>query len=160
MLDDGKDLSAVRKELQQVKSRAVGKIKALQAQVEALQTQLAERPPVGPPDESASSDGSEKSAASGGFVKVGMSAAGNDAAVRALEAELHRRAAELSEREEGLQRRETELSEREEGLQRRGAGGGGAAAPAWHAQLLAGLRSVQANCAQAELAYESVSGLQ
>ena len=55
-MDDPKDLAAVRKELQAVKTRAVGKIKSLQQQVDALQTQLRERPPVAPPDEPSSDE--------------------------------------------------------------------------------------------------------
>ena len=119
-----------------MKQRAVSKIKALQTQVDTLQQQLNERPPVGPPDES-SSDGSEKSA--GGFVKVGSPTNKNPAQ------ELQRREAELAEREEALQRREAELAER-------AATGTGAA---WHSALLAGLREVQANCGQVDLAFES-----
>ena len=43
---DADTVEAVRKELQSVKSKAVGKIKALQAQVDTLQQQLSERAEV------------------------------------------------------------------------------------------------------------------
>lgn len=83
------ELAAVKKELQTVKTRAVGKIKALQAQVDDLQVQLLAEKSKSPPEvSSASEDGSEK-----GFVKV----ADNAARLRELEA----REAALAQRGRG-----------------------------------------------------------
>ena len=131
------EVASMKRELQAVKSKAVGKIKALQAEVEALKAAAAERPAVGPPDES-SSEGSEKSAASEGFVKIGSPSS--------REAELHRREAELAEREEALAQREAAAAQH--------GGTADASAPPWHATLLAGLRDVHAHCAQVALAAE------
>lgn len=109
-----KELEKVRKELQQVTSRAIDEIEKLQGQVDSLTTQLAERPPPPPVEE----------------------------ALRAREEELQRREAELFERareEDGkLGRREAKLLEREiTGA----AGAAAAAAAALLAALLAGLES-------------------
>ena len=144
-MTDADDLAAVRKELQAVKSKAVGKIKALQAQVDSLQTQLSERPPVAPPEEP-SSDGSEQS---GGFVKVESGAQASAAQLRAREDELARRDAELAEREEAVAQREAALAR-----------SSAAGAAAWHATLVAGLREAQGNMRQCTLAAEvaGVSG--
>ena len=136
MSADADEIAAVRKELVQVKTKAVGKIKTLQAQVEELQKQLAERPLVAPPDES-SSDGSD-------LVKVDSP---NAAALQKREAELQRREADLAEREEALQLRETVLAQQPSR---------GSAAPVWHAALLEGLSAIRANCQQVNLAAESV----
>ena len=132
------DIAAVRKELQQVKQRAVQKIKGLTSEVEALKAQLAERPVPPPVDGSDSSaDGSEA------FVKIGE----NSAQLAAREQELIRREQELNERER-------ELNERE---QRLDAGAAGASASAgWHAQLISGLRGVNDSLSQAQVAAESV----
>jgi hypothetical protein len=134
----------------------VSKIKALQTQVDTLQAQLSERPPVGPPDET-SSDGSEKSTASGNFVKVSA-----PASTSAREAELAEREAALLRREEAAQQREEAAQQREEALRLREEAatqpqqtGAEAAGVAWHAALLAGLREVEQTCAQVELACES-----
>ena len=137
---DADELASVRKELQSVKTRAVGKIKALQAEVDQLKAALAERPPTGPPDEPAS-DGSEVSNSSG-FVKVGD----GDAQMRARAAELQRREEELAQREADLLQREAALAAQH---------GVGGAVPQWHAALLAGLAEVKSNALQAQLAAES-----
>ena len=147
MSGNSDELAAVRKELQAVKTKAVSKIKALQSQVDNLQAQLAERPPVGPPDE-ASSDGSDASRASGGFVKVDSPGGALSAAqLKAREDELGRREAELAEREAAMQRQAelTAAVNSSEGKQQ----------AAWLPALLAGLREVQANVAQVDLACES-----
>ena len=135
-MTDSEELATVRKELQTVKTKAVGKIKALQQRVDALQQQLSERPPAAPPD--VASDSSVQSDASG-FVKVGTE---SSAQLAAREEELNRREAELLEREEMLRQREATISSR-------------SAECAWHASLIAGLREVQSNAQQMQMACES-----
>lgn len=143
---DSEDIAAVRKELLTVKSKAVGKIKALQQQVDVLQQQLAKQPP---PEET-SSDGSRVSE-DGGFVKVPVSPNSDNresaAQLRAREDEVRRREQALAEREEVL--REAELA-----VAARASAGAGAGA-GWHAALLAGLREVHANVAQVNIACET-----
>ena len=140
---DADTVEAVRKELQSVKSKAVGKIKALQAQVDTLQQQLSERPPAAPPD-IASSDSSVQSDASG-FVKIGS--AESNATLKAREEEVKRREAELLEREELLLQREAEIS--------RDVNSGSS----WHAALILGLHEVQANVLQVHMACESAGSI-
>ena len=136
------ELQSVRKELQTVKKRAVEKIKALQAQVDDLTTQLAESKAR----ESSSEDGSEKS---GGFVKVDDPA--KEASLSRRERELDAREAALAQQEEALQRREREL----------GVGSASAAQQqpsaicGWEGSLRQSLREVNANLQQVEIAVES-----
>jgi hypothetical protein len=94
------EVAALQKELQTVKARAVGKIKALQAQVTELQAQVLAEKAKSPPEVSSSEDGSEK-----GFVKVGEPGA-----------VLQRREAELDTREAALAAQEATLAQREEAL--------------------------------------------
>lgn len=136
-MTDSEELATVRKELQTVKTKAVGKIKALQQRVDALQQQLSERPPAAPPD--VASDSSVQSDASG-FVKVHTTE--SSAQLAAREEELNRREAELLERGEMLRQREATISSR-------------SAECAWHASLIAGLREVQSNAQQMQMACES-----
>ena len=87
------EVAALKKELQQVKSRAVSKIKALQSTVDELSAKLAASSPsrVDPPE--SSEDGSEASSGSG-FVKVGTSVE----SLRLRERECEEREAALAKR--------------------------------------------------------------
>ena len=142
MSDDSSEIAAVKKELTAVKQRAVGKIKTLQQQVESLQQQLAEK------NADHSSDASSEKSAGGGYVKVESPGARES---------LQRREAELREREEELNRREQQLQQYPTGSGSGiGSSSSGAAAPPWHAKLLAGLREIKAHAAQVDMAAESV----
>ena len=134
------ELQSVRKELQTVKKRAVEKIKALQAQVDDLTTQLAESKAR----ESSSEDGSEKS---GGFVKVDDPA--KEASLSRRERELDAREAALAQQEEELQRREREL-----GVESASAGQPSPTC-GWEGSLRQSLREVNSNLQQVEIAVES-----
>ena len=117
-------IADVKKELQNVKTRAVSKIRALQGQVDTLtkQVEALESKQVARHD----SDTSAASDTSEGFTKVD----------RASDADLRAREAALQQREDALRMRETALQER----------------LSWHGALLQGLASVQSNLQQVELA--------
>ena len=118
-------------------------------QVDGLQAQLTEKR-VSPPDGSSSEEGSEKSAASGGFVKIGMPLGDSRSALlEAKEEELQRREAAVAEREESLQRRELEMERRSHPA---------GEASEWHGALLLGLSDVCANLRNVELAAAMATG--
>ena len=106
-MSEADELAAVRKELATVKTRAVGKIKALQATVDDLTQQLAEKGQKSPPEVSSSEDGSEK-----GFVKVTEPSAALQRKERASarEASLAQREEAVAQREEALALQERELA--------------------------------------------------
>ena len=139
-MSEADELAAVRKELATVKTRAVGKIKALQATVDDLTQQLA-RKAKSPPEVSSSEDGSEK-----GFVKVTEPSA----ALQRKERELEAREASLAQREEAVAQREEALAQQEREL-----APAAAAVPVWHSQLADKLRQVNDNLQQAQVACDS-----
>ena len=140
-MSEADELAAVRKELATVKTRAVGKIKALQATVDDLTQQLAEKGQKSPPEVSSSEDGSEK-----GFVKVTEPSA----ALQRKERELEAREASLAQREEAVAQREEALAQQEREL-----APAAAAVPVWHSQLADKLRQVNDNLQQAQVACDS-----
>ena len=103
------EVAALQKELQTVKARAVGKIKALQAQVTELQAQVLAEKAKSPPEVSSSEDGSEK-----GFVKVGEPGA----VLQRREAELDTREAALAAKLKASERRQMEQERMRETLTR------------------------------------------
>ena len=147
-----KALAEKEKELAAVKKRAVDKIRALQEKVAALERQALEKAHVSPP-ESASSEASSDTGER--FVRVSLSADGTAqrddvAAMDAREAAVEAREAECLRREQAVAQQERALAVREGGMvndwnissSRPGS------QPAWHAELLQGLRKVQGNLEQ------------
>ena len=143
------DADAVRKEMQQVKTRAVQKIRTLQTQVDGLTKELSELKQRQPsPPESASSEDSDTVTVS------------SPTGAEIREAELRRRERELKEREEALSIREEALSMREGALNAsREAGGGDTPTMSTlsAAALLTGLGEIHKNLAQVELLVEAVA---
>ena len=138
---------ALRKELATVKKKAVEKIRTLNAQVETLEKKLLEKARVSPP-ESASSDVSD-SGDRERFIKV-ESPRGDAAAAE------QRAALEL--REQAVTQRERALAAREAAAASGRAGAAAARAAAWHAKLLDGLRELNDNVEQIELAAAVAGG--
>jgi len=126
--EDSSDVAALRKEVLNVKAKAVAKIKALQEQVRSLEEQLAKQRS---PPESASSEEGEK------FVKV--SRPDHEAA----EVSLRLREQELSVRERVVSERERAVYE--------AAHRPGGKASTWHG-VLASLCRVNENLAQVDCA--------
>jgi hypothetical protein len=139
-MEDGE--AALRKELSNVKKRAVDKIRALTAQVETLEKKLLEKTRASPP-ESASSDASDLGDREK-FVKVNLPAA----ATAADEQRALSREAELQSRERELLLREREVASREAALAKQSSLG-------WQAALLKGLRTVGDNLTQIDLVTEN-----
>ena len=155
MADAESEVAALKKELQTVKQRAVGKIKTLTSQVDQLTKDLAaaklEQAPspgkVSPPE--SSEEGSESSGASG-FVKVKVS-----------ERELEERESALAAREENLAARERALAEATEAFAasasvKQQKQNENQPPPAWHGVLQERLREVNANLEQISIAAEAV----
>ena len=156
MADAESEVAALKKELQTVKQRAVGKIKTLTSQVDQLTKELAAANnslqvpspgKVSPPE--SSEEGSESSGASG-FVKVKVS-----------ERELEERESALAAREENLAARERALAEATEAFaasaaQKQQKQNENQPPPAWHGVLQERLREVNANLEQISIAAEAV----
>ena len=159
MADAESEVAALKKELQTVKQRAVGKIKTLTSQVDQLTKDLSaannslnslQAPSPGkvsPPE--SSEEGSESSGASG-FVKVKVS-----------ERELEERESALAAREENLAARERALAEATEAFaasaaQKQQKQNENQPPPAWHGVLQERLREVNANLEQISIAAEAV----
>lgn len=161
------EAAVLKKELQQVKSRAVSKIKSLQATVDDLTAKLNAATAKDSADarvsplESSEDDVSSASSGSG-FVKVGTPPAESAAAevLRHRERELEMREAALAQREERLVQREQIVAAADAAaaiplttVPSEAAAAGRLAA--WHATLLSGLRDVQSNLQQVEFAAEA-----
>ena len=154
MSGDG-EVAALKKELQQVKQRAVSKIKALQSPVDELSAKLAAASPsrVDPPE--SSEDGSEASSGSG-FVKVGTSVE----SLRLRERECEEREALVAKREEAVAERERAVAQAAQAATAAAAANLPLQSSAeWHGVLLKGLHDVQANLQQVELATQAALGL-
>ena len=132
---DCSDADACRRELQNVKSRAVAKIRTLQDRVNELEKQLMEK--RSPPESASSEEGGER------FVRVDSPKLA--AATAAREASLQLREQLLVQREQVLAAREETLQETTVAHAMSMSG----SAVQWHGAVLSGLRRVRENLAQA-----------
>ena len=140
------ELAAKDKELANVKKRAVEKIRALQEKVATLEKQALEKAHISPP-ESASSEASSDTGER--FVRISLSSEGT--AQRDDVAAMDAREAECVRREQAVAHREHVLAAREGGGTSNSSSIRLGTQPAWHAELLKGLREVQGNIEQIEI---------